>query len=68
MSPRVTLQAPPDKKEKIRIGKLSASKEKLAARRGTMMPIKMMKKGPKKPRSTFKNVYRWWEKEPIKYA
>lgn len=68
MTPKVVVQDEGEEKWEP----MSVSKEKIAARRGTMKPMKAQvdryKKDHLKPRSTFKNVYRWWEKESIKYA
>lgn len=68
MPPKVLMQD----EEGERTARMTVSKEKIAARRGTMRPMKAQmeryKKENLKPRSTYKNVYRWWEKESIKYA
>lgn len=68
MPPKVLVQDEEEEKRE----RMTVSKEKIAARRGTMKPMKAQvdryKRENLKPRSTFKNVYRWWEKDSIKYA
>lgn len=69
MKPKVVVSHEEEDKQVL---KLTKSREKIAARRGTMMPLKAQmekyKKEKQKPRSTYKNVYRWWEKDSVKYA
>lgn len=58
--PKVQISETPSKTTMI-----TDAKKKIAARRGTMLPPK---KAKIQPPSTYKRVYRWWQKPSIKYA